>query len=134
MWETIAEAWAAGIRGGLIMVQFLVKTILSALIIATVSTLSRRFSLLGAIVISLPINSILAMIWLYVDTENVQKVIDLSYSILWIIIPSVVFFLVLPMLLKRNYGFYPAMALASLVMIGSYWLYVRLLTALGMKI
>lgn len=114
--------------------QFFIKTIISALIIATVSTLSKRLPLLGAIIVSLPVNSVLAMAWLYTDTKDIDKVIDLSYSIFWIIIPSVVFFLVLPMLLKRNYGFYPAMALSSLAMIGSYWLYVKILTGLGIKI
>lgn len=113
--------------------QFLVKTIISALVIATVSTLSKRFSLFGAILVSLPINSMLAMIWLYSDTKDIDKVVDLSRSIFWIIVPSVVFFLVLPVLLKRNYGFYTAMVLSSLVMVGSYWVYVRILSGLGVR-
>ncbi|KAF0194158.1 MAG: hypothetical protein FD169_2015 [Bacillota bacterium] len=113
--------------------QFLVKTIISALVIATVATLSKRYSLLGAILVSLPINSMLAMVWLYSDTKDIDKVVDLSRSVFWIIVPSVVFFLVLPILLKRNYGFYPAMALSSLALIGSYWVYVRILSGLGVQ-
>lgn len=114
--------------------QFVIKTIISALIIATVSTLSKRLPLLGAIIVSLPLNSVLAMIWLYTDTKDVGKIVDLSYSIFWIVIPSVVFFLALPVFLKRNYGFYPSLLLSSLAMVGSYWLYVKALTGLGIKL
>lgn len=114
--------------------QFLIKTAISAVVIAAVSTLSKRLPLFGAVTISLPLNAMLAMIWLYSDTRDVSKVIDLSYSIFWVIVPSAVFFLALPALLKRSYSFQVAMSLSSLAMIGSYWLYVRLLNWLGVKI
>lgn len=114
--------------------QFLIKTAISALVIAAVSTVSRRVPVVGAIMISLPLNSMLAFVWLYNDSKDVGKVIDFSYSIFWIIVPSVVFFLILPALLKRDYGFYAAMALSSLAMAASYWLYVKLLTRLGVRI
>lgn len=114
--------------------QFIIKTMVSALIIATVSTLSKRLPLFGAIMASLPLTSMLAMIWLYNDTRDVQKVIELSYAIFWIVMPSLVFFLALPMLLKRNFNFYAAMGLSSVVMICSYWIYVKLLASLGVNI
>lgn len=114
--------------------QLLIRAAISGAMIAVVSLLSRRMPLLGAIIVSLPINSILAMVWLYEDTKDVDLVINLSQSIFWIILPSSIFFLAMTFFLRRQQEFYPALALASAVMIGSYWLYVRLMTIFGVRL
>ena len=69
-----------------------VKALVSGVIIAVASELARRSSLLGAVLISLPLTSILAIVWLYRDTRDTDEVTDLSWSILWVVAPSVVFF------------------------------------------
>ncbi len=114
--------------------QFVVKTVLSALIIATVSTVSRRSPLFGSLIVSLPLTSILAMIWLYGETRNVDQVIALSRGISWMLLPSLVFFLALSFCLKNGLTFVPSMALASGVMIVSYFAYVKLLFRFGIHI
>ena len=89
----------------------LLKAVLSGAIIALASEVARRSSLLGAVLISLPLMSILAMIWLYRDTSDVQEVASLSWSILRVIVPSLVFFVALPLALRVT-GFWPALALS----------------------
>lgn len=91
---------------------FLLKALLSGLIIAAASEAARRSSLLGAVLISLPASSILALIWLYRDTRDTGEVADLSWAILWVIVPSLVFFVVLPLALRGGIGFWPALLLA----------------------
>ena len=90
----------------------LLKALLSGAIVAAASELARRSSLLGAVLISLPLTSILAAVWLYRDTRDTGEVASLSWSILWVIGPSLVFFVVLPVALQRGIGFWPALALA----------------------
>lgn len=107
--------------------QFFIKTIVSALIIATISTVSKKLPTFGAIIASLPLTSILAMIWLYQDTKDVNKVIELSTAIFWIVIPSLIFFIALPILLKRNINFYPSLLISSIIMICSYYIYIMVL-------
>lgn len=107
--------------------QFLTKTIVSALIISAVATVSKKLPTLGAIIASLPLTSILAMIWLYQDTRDVGKVIELSYSIFWIVIPSLVFFIVLPIFLKKHLDFYLSLLGSSVIMIICYFLYIYIL-------
>ncbi|MDR7855119.1 DUF3147 family protein [Tissierella sp.] len=107
--------------------QFLIKTIVSALIIASISTVSKKLPTFGAIIASLPLTSILAMIWLYEDTKDVNKVIELSTAIFWIVIPSLIFFIAVPILLKKNIGFYPSLLFSSIIMIVSYYLYIMVL-------
>lgn len=89
----------------------LLKAILSGAIIAVASEIARRSSLLGAVLISLPLTSVLAAIWLYRDTRDTVEVAALSWAILWVIVPSLVFFVVLPLAL-RSLSFWPAMLLA----------------------
>ena len=88
------------------------KALLSGVIVAAASELARRSSLLGAVLISLPLLSILAVIWLYRDTRDTNAVAELSWSILWVILPSLVFFVVLPLALRSGIAFWTALALA----------------------
>jgi hypothetical protein len=94
-------------------VYFVLKALLSGLIIAAASEVARRSSLLGAVLISLPASSILALIWLYRDTRDTGEVANLSWAILWVIVPSLVFFVVLPVALRGGIAFWPALLLAS---------------------
>lgn len=87
------------------MTQYLIKVVLSAFVIATVAEVSKRSTLIGGIVVSLPLTSILSLIWLYMDTKDVTKVAQLSNSILWLVLPSLILFLVLPLMLKTKAGF-----------------------------
>ena len=87
------------------------KALLSGAIVAAAGELARRSSLLGAVLISLPLTSILAVVWLYRDTRDTGEIAALSWSILWVIVPSLVFFVALPLAL-RSVGFRPALALA----------------------
>lgn len=114
--------------------QFLIKVLLSALIIAGVSELGRRYSLFAAILASLPLTSILAISWLYYDTRDTGKVIELTQSIFWVVLPSLIFFLVLPLLLRAGVSFVPALLISSAVMGLSYWLYTLLLGQIGVRL
>jgi hypothetical protein len=111
-------------------VYLLLKALLSGVIIAAASEIARRSSLLGAILISLPLISILAMIWLYRDTNDSSEVSDLSWSILWVIVPSLVFFVVLPLAL-RSFAFWPSLLLACATTAASYGMWVWAARRLG---
>jgi hypothetical protein len=85
--------------------QFGLKVLLSALLIAAVSEVARRSSLVGALLASLPVTSILAFVWLYRETGDAAKVAALSTDIFWLVLPSLVLFLLLPVLLRQGWGF-----------------------------
>jgi len=97
------------------MLYYTIKIMLSALIIVAVSEIAKRSSLLGALLASLPLTSLLAFVWLYLDTGDVQKVAALSSDIFWLVLPSLALFLVLPLLLKMGWGFWLSLAVAVLV-------------------
>ncbi|MEZ5009010.1 MAG: DUF3147 family protein [Chitinophagales bacterium] len=114
--------------------QYLIKIIVTALVIVGVAEVGKKFSPIAAILASLPLTSILAMIWLYTDTKDVQKVIDLSSNIFWAVLPSLVFFIVLPMFLKNGLRFSLAMGLSIIVMFIAYSIYIIVLQRFGIKL
>jgi hypothetical protein len=102
--------------------------------VAAASELARRSSLLGAVVISLPLMSILALVWLYRDTGDTAEVAALSWSILWVIAPSVVFFVVLPLALRNGAEFWLALIVACAATAASYAIWVWLARRVGLDL
>ena len=105
---------------------FVLKTLITAVVVAGISELARRYSLLAAALASLPLTSILAFIWVYYDTKDVQKVTELSYSILWLVIPSLLFFIMFPLLVKVGFRFTPALLLSCVIMSAGYGVFIYL--------
>lgn len=110
------------------------KVLITAFVVVGISEIGKRFSFAAGILASLPLTSILAFVWLYQDTKNTAEIIDLSYVIFWMVIPSLFFFLALPFLLKTGWKFYPALLTSSLLMFGVYSVYVLVLNKLGVKL
>lgn len=111
----------------------LLKALLSGAIIAVASEVARRSSLLGAVLVSLPLTSILAIIWLYRDTRDTNEIADLSWSILWVVVPSFVFFVALPVAL-RSVGFWPALLFACAATAVAYGVWVLAARRLGLDL
>jgi hypothetical protein len=88
----------------------------------------------GALLASLPLTSVLAMLWLYLDTKEIGKVAELATGIFWLVIPSLVFFISLPFLLKKGVNFYLSMGISMSVTAGCYFLMITLLTRFGSKL
>ena len=107
---------------------------ISAALIVGVSEIAKRSSFFGGLLASLPLVSLLAMIWLYRDTGDTQKVAALSTSIFWLVLPSLILFIVLPLLLKKGVVFYPALGTAVVVMLACYGGMVLMLGKLGIKL
>lgn len=111
---------------------FLIKTLITAIVIAGVSELAKRWSPFAALLASLPLISVLSMIWLYHDTHDTTKIIDLSHGIFWAVLPSLIFFVALPILLKAGVRFGLAMVLAIAIMFVGYTIYMMVLRKIGM--
>lgn len=102
------------------MAYYALKVLLSAVLIVAISEIAKRSSFLGGLVASLPIVSILAFVWLYLDTRSLDKVAALSSSIFWLVLPSLSLFLALPWLLKRTGNFFLSLGIAVAIMLGLY--------------
>ena len=101
-------------------INLLGKGLFSGTIIVAASELAKKSTIFGALVISLPLASIMSMTWLYNDTKDKAQVADFAESILWLVIPSMVLFLILPTLLRRDWEFEYAMAVGIIMTILAY--------------
>ena len=99
---------------------FVIKAIVSGLLVAAISTIARRYPGWGGLIASLPVVSLLAMLWLYGETRDVDKVARLSIGAFWFFLPSIPMFLVIPIMLRSGFSFAVTMAVAIALTIALY--------------
>jgi hypothetical protein len=112
----------------------LIKAALSGVIVLAASEVARRSPTYGALLVSLPLVSILAMIWLWHDTGDSGRIAALSEGTFWLVLPTLPMFLVLPMLLRQGVDFWLALAAACALTVGLYSLAIWLLPKLGIGV
>jgi hypothetical protein len=116
------------------MMLYAMKIVVSVAVMVGVTELSKRSTFLGSLLASLPLVSLLAMLWLFAETRDAGKVAKLSYSIFWLVLPSLTFFLFLPLLLKVKLNFYLSIVLAIAGMLACYGLMLFLLKKVGVEL
>jgi hypothetical protein len=99
---------------------FIIKVLMSALLIGAISEIAKRNPTLGALVASLPLVSILAVIWLWRETQDPVLIASHLTATFWLVLPSLPMFLVIPMLLRSGMGFWSALVLGVLLTIALY--------------
>ena len=116
------------------MIYLVVKALLSGMIIMAVSEIARRSPAFGALVVSLPLVSLLAIIWLWRDTKDVVRIANHAEATFWYVIPSLPMFLALPWMLRSGFSFWLALASSCLITVLLYGLTVIVATRFGVKL
>ena len=114
--------------------HYFIKVFISSAIIVLVSEIAKRDNLLGGLVASIPIVSVLSMIWLYIDTNDIDKVKALANGILWMIFPSMSLFIVLPILINCGIKFYLSITISILTTMVCYLLTISVMNYFGFKV
>jgi hypothetical protein len=99
---------------------FIVKCLLSGFIIAVVSEVAKRNPTLGALIVSLPLVSLLGILWLWRDTNDVERIATHAESTFWYVLPSLPMFLVLPAMLRAGVGFWLSLGASCLLTMALY--------------
>lgn len=116
------------------MIYYIIKVLLSSVTIVAVSEISKRSTLLGSIIASVPLVSLLAFIWMYIDTKDTAKIAELSQGIFWLVIPSLLFFILFPVLLKKNVEFWLSLGISLTLMVIGYFVMLFVLKKAGINI
>ncbi len=116
------------------MTYLLVKAAISGLLIAIASEIARRHPGFGALIASLPLVSLLAMVWLWRDTADRVLLADHSRATFWYVLPSLPMFLLIPMLLKRGLPFWGALLAGVAVTVSLYLLMTLIAPRLGLRL
>lgn len=104
------------------MLYFVIKCVLSGIIIAAVSEIAKRSPALGALIVSLPLVSLLGILWLWRDTGDIERIASHAESTFWYVLPSLPMFLALPAMLRAGVGFWSSMAASCILTIALYFI------------
>ena len=85
--------------------DYAIKIAIPVAVLVVAAEVARRSTLLGALVVSLPLTSLLAIVWLWRDTHDVERVARFAGEIPWLVLPSLAVFFVFPAMLRRGYAF-----------------------------
>jgi hypothetical protein len=116
------------------MLYLVVKAAISGVLIAIASEIARRWPGWGALIVSLPLVSILAMVWLWRDTNDPARMAAHAQATFWFVIPSLPMFLLIPLLLRRGIGFWPALLAGCALTVCLYLLTLWLLGRAGTRL
>ena len=109
------------------MTYNIIKILISAILIALISEIAKRSTFLGAVLASIPLVSVMAMIWLYIDTNDSLQVVQLSKGIFWLVIPSLVLFITFPIFIRLQFSFYTALSAALFAVVVTYFITIAVL-------
>ena len=77
------------------------KYAITAAVVVLVSEAAKRSDKLGGLIAALPLVTVLALIWLYVENQPQQKLANHAWYTFWYVLPTLPMFLVFPALLPR---------------------------------
>jgi hypothetical protein len=106
------------------MLYLVAKAALSGVIIAIVSELAKRNPGLGALVASLPLVSVMGMIWLWRDRPDAENMAAHAGATFWYVLPSLPMFLAIPALLRAGVHFWFALVLGCALTVAFYSLMI----------
>lgn len=116
------------------MLYYALKVVVSAIVIVTITELAKRSTGFAALLASLPLTSLLAFIWLYAEGAESLRIAELSSQIFWLVLPSLVLFLLLPLLIKNGLGFWLSLSLSVIATVVCYALMLPLLRKFGVQL
>lgn len=112
----------------------LLKAALSGVLIAAASQLARRYPGFGALIVSLPLVSLLSMVWLWRDKPDAGNMADHVQATFWYVLPSLPMFLLIPALLRRGVGFWPSLAAGCALTVALYLAMTWLAPRVGLRL
>ena len=112
----------------------LLKLLLSSSIIVLISEISKRDTFVGGLIASIPVISVLSIVWLYIETKNIEDIKNLSNSIFWMVIPSFTLLLALPVLINIGFNFYISLIISIILTIGCYSVTILILSHYGIEL
>lgn len=116
------------------MLWYIIKLFLTAGIVVIISEISKKLPLLGSLIASLPLISVLGILWMYGETKDVDKIASHAFGTFWYVLPSLPMFLTLPYMLKKGFSFSLSMSAGIILTIVLYILMTKGLAKFGINI
>ena len=114
-----------------------IKYLITAAVVVAVSELAKKSDKLGALMVAMPLVTILAMVWIFVesgDSEKTRKLADHAFYTFWYVVPTLPMFLVIPFLLRKELHFSLVMLIYCVGTYGLFYLWAKLLQKFGIDL
>jgi hypothetical protein len=116
------------------MLYLTLKAIISGILVAVASTLAKRYPGFGALIASLPLVSVLGMVWLWHDKPDPENMAYHASATFWYVIPSLPMFLLVPVLLRHGIGFWLALIAGCCLTVALYAAMTWIAPRLGLQL
>jgi len=116
------------------MLYYIIKIVISAILILAISEIAKRHSGFAALVASLPLTSLLAFIWLHLESTPSERIADLSMQIFWLVIPSLILFVVFSLMIRQGMNFWASLAVSVTATACGYLAFLPLLRRFGITL
>ena len=111
----------------------LIKYATTAAIVVAVSEFAKRSDRLGALIASLPMVTVLTLIWLYLEKQSEEKLANHAYYTFWYVLPTLPMFLIFPLLLPRI-GFWYSLISSGLITLVLFYVFSFVLKRFGISL
>lgn len=115
------------------MAWLITKYLLTAAMVVLISEIAKRSDKLGAFIAALPLVTVLALIWLYVEHAPQEKIANHAWYTFWYVLPTLPMFLLFPWLLAR-WGFWPALGACVVVTVICFSAFALVLRRFGIHL
>jgi hypothetical protein len=116
------------------MLWLAIKALISGIIVAAVSEIAKRYPGFGGLIASLPLVSILGMLWLWREKPDAANMAAHAQGTFWFVLPSLPMFLTIPAMLRAGFNFYVALAVGCALTILLYLGMIALAPKLGIRL
>ncbi|MEF2148242.1 DUF3147 family protein [Aquilutibacter rugosus] len=115
------------------MAWIITKYMLTAAVVVLISEAAKRSDKLGGFIGALPLVTLLALIWLYVEKQPQAKIANHAWYTFWYVVPTLPMFLVFPYLLSRI-GFWPTLAASVVITLVCFRLFAVVVRQFGIEL
>lgn len=115
------------------MSWIITKYLLTAGVVVVVSEAAKRSDKLGGLIAALPLVTVLALIWLYIEKQSPEKIANHAWYTFWYVVPTLPMFLAFPWLLTRI-GFWPTLAASVVITLVCFWLFAIFVKRFGIQL
>ena len=113
---------------------FITRALVSGFIIALIAMIGRKAPALAALVASLPLISLLGMIWLWRDTGDMKLLADHAEATFWYVLPSLPMFLLIPFMLRAGQPFWLSLGAGVILTMLLYLLTIGIAARFGVRL
>lgn len=113
--------------------MLVVKYAVTAAVVVLVSELAKRSDKIGALVASLPLVTLMVLVWLYLEKQPAAKIANHAYYTFWYVVPTLPMFLLFPLLLPRL-GFWGTLVASAALTLACFWIFALVMQRFGIDL